>query len=197
MAFDKAQHMRNVRKKAGVPYSSGKPHKKKGPNITHKRLLKAIKGSHGIVSRIAKRLGVVHQAVTLRIKAPGYERCLEALEAERESLVDDAEKECRYLIRQRKDLKAKGSLVKFVLQTKGRLRGYQESKEVTIQGGDKPLQINAKHIVSVETLPLDLRRNMMKHLESHISNPSGTQPTNGTDHTRRIIIRKRHPNEAN
>lgn len=195
MTFDKKAHMLRVRAMRPSVSSAGIPRKEYGRWLTPKSLMKAIKGSQGIISKIARRLGVVHQTVTLRIKAPGYEKCLEALENERDRLVDDAEKECRFLVRQKKDLKAKGTMVKFVLQTRGRLRGYQESKEVTIQGGDKPLQINSKSIVNVETLPLDLRRNILNVINSQNTPPSNS--TNGTDHTRRIIIRKRHPNEAN
>ena len=93
--------------------------------IPSKAILKAIKGSGGIVSEVARRVGIERQSMHRRLnKEP---RLKEALEQERETLLDVAEGVLYHLaINERRE----NSLL-YLLSTVGKSRGYSKRKEVT------------------------------------------------------------------
>jgi hypothetical protein len=89
-----------------------------------KALIEALKGSGGILSKVAQKLGVSWHTVEKRIaKNPA---ALEAFNAEREFLKDMAESTIVKAISQG-DVGA----ARWVLSTLGRSRGYGEKVEVT------------------------------------------------------------------
>lgn len=92
-------------------------------NISKQAVLKAIKGSHGIVSRVAEKLG--RDWVTARKYIDRWEETQEALEAEQERITDVAESRL---------IKALDNgdqwAVKFWLTTMGRKRGFITKSEI-------------------------------------------------------------------
>lgn len=100
----------------------------RGVKVTQKQVLAAIHESGGIVSVISRRLGVDWHTGKKTIER--YPAAVQAVQDERESLVDFAEGQ---LI---KAIKAgEAWAVKFYLATVGKGRGYSERQEVTGPGG--------------------------------------------------------------
>ena len=105
--------------------------------ISEPEILEAIKGSGGIISNIALKLNCAwHTAEKICNKS---ETLKQALSAEKESLIDLAENVFYYKMMQEKDIQA----AKFYLTTKGKHRGYTETKEVNLGGqAGNPIKID-------------------------------------------------------
>ena len=90
----------------------GRKHK-----LKEKELLENIKGSYGIISKIAARLHVDWHTVDDTIKM--YPSCMQALADENESVLDFTEGKA---IERIKD--GDSVMIRFMLATKGKKRGY-------------------------------------------------------------------------
>ena len=106
-------------------------------NFSRQQVLEAIKGSGGIISTVAKRLGCEWHTARTYIRRWASTRI--ALEAEDEGILDLAESVLLKNIQLASKLQAGGELVdtkdaKYVLSTKGKGRGYTERMEV--EGGE-------------------------------------------------------------
>ncbi len=88
--------------------------------LKKKELLEAIQGSYGIISTIAKRLHCNWHTVNNTIKL--YPECMQALADENETVLDFTESKA---IERIKD--GDGAMIRFLLATKGRKRGYGET----------------------------------------------------------------------
>lgn len=111
-------------------------------------LLEAIKGSGGVISRIAETLQVDWHTAKKRIEE--NEQAKSAFEAESETLLDMAESVLVVNIAMARKQQTKGyfadtSDAKWVLSKKGKKRGYGDNIDVT-SGGDKITEIGIKHI---------------------------------------------------
>jgi len=178
-----------------------KSHRERGPNITVKRLLKAIKGSGGVKSKIAKKLSVGRWAVTDALHREGFEVCLEAYQNEVESIIDLAEKTVTYCMKQREHLPTAASTARWYLEkkTKARERGFQNVQTIVHEGGENPLKVLTAGIVQLDlaTLPLDVRKAIMKTIDEGetelvVAAEKGAEtPENATLPRKRITIRKR------
>ena len=100
---------------------------------TEEEMLEAIRGSWGIMSHVAERLGCHRQTVSKYVKR--FPALKEALTEERAKLVDFAEAQ---LVK--KLTGGDWSAIKFVLVTLGRERGYGYNLELSGPGGG-PLQV--------------------------------------------------------
>ena len=87
--------------------------------LKKKELLENIKGSYGIISTIAARLHCDWHTVDETIKL--YPECMQALADENETVLDFTESKA---IERIKD--GDGAMIRFILATKGRKRGYGE-----------------------------------------------------------------------
>lgn len=96
-----------------------------GSKITPKALEKAIEGSHGIVSNVAKRLRCSWSTADLQIKSSP--EAMAQIEAEKEAILDLAE---HGLYSQVKDEEAWA--LKYLLATKGKSRGFTEKTELDV-----------------------------------------------------------------
>jgi transposase len=101
-------------------------------------MLKAIKGSHGIVSVVAKRLGVEWHTANTYIRAD--EETLQALRDEEEKVSDAAENQ---LVR--KINSGDPWAVKFWLTTKARKRGFVSKAEIAGEI-DGEINVTIKHV---------------------------------------------------
>ena len=91
-----------------------------------KEFVKAIKGTGGIKTAIAKRLGCEWNTVTKYIKE--NEEIRSAWQAEKESILDLGEASLYSLVK-KKDLAA----IKYLLSTQGKERGYGDQQRVDIK----------------------------------------------------------------
>jgi len=91
--------------------------------LTKTKVKKALKDSGGIVSEIARRLDVTR--MNLYIFLNKHPELKEELEHEREKIVDLAEKALIDKIKE-----GDSPMIKFILSTKGKNRGYIAKQEV-------------------------------------------------------------------
>lgn len=95
---------------------------------TEKKTLEAIKGSSGIISNIARKLGLSWHATEDRIKK--YPSTLKAFQDEREGILDAAESTIVTAINN-----GDTGSAKWLLSTIGRKRGFTEKQEIELTGG--------------------------------------------------------------
>lgn len=106
-------------------------------------VLEAIHGSAGIVSTIAKRLGVEWHTANERIQK--YPEALKAFENEREGILDMAEATILTAIKQ-----GDTGSAKWLLSTIGRKRGYGDKVELSGADGG-PVEISIIKRIIVDT----------------------------------------------
>ena len=99
---------------------------------TKAQVITAIRGSHGIIAAVARKLGCERATVYRYVKT--YPAVEESLEQERETLLDAAEAMLYKKAIQEGDTT---SLI-FLLKTVGKRRGYVERQDIT--SGDQPLR---------------------------------------------------------
>ena len=100
-----------------------------------KAIIEAIKDSGGIMSTIARRLGVTWHTADTWVKQ--YDETKQALQDEREAILDLAEST---LFRNIKDGNSQDA--KWLLSTMGKNRGYSERHEITGADGGS-IDVNA------------------------------------------------------
>lgn len=100
-----------------------------------KAIIEAIKDSGGIMSTIARRLGVTWHTADTWVKQ--YDETRQALQDEREAILDLAEST---LFRNIKDGNSQDA--KWLLSTMGKNRGYSERHEITGADGGT-IDVNA------------------------------------------------------
>ena len=114
-------------------------------NYKKEKVLEAISGSYGIISKIAENLECSWW--TAKRYCEKWEATRQALEEENESAVDFSES---MLMKKIKD--GDSQMIRFHLATKGKRRGYTEKQEVEHTGNnDKPL-IQEHHLKFGESL---------------------------------------------
>lgn len=174
-----------------------KKHKERGPNITVKRMLKAIKGSGGLKTKIARKLKVGTCAVTDALHREGFEICLFAYQDEMESVIDTAEDTVKFCMEQREHLPTASATARWYLEKKikAQERGFQNVKTIVHEGGDRPIKVLAAGIVQLDLakLPLEVRKAIMASIEvNEDESENGAEiPVKGIIPRPRITIRKR------
>ena len=94
------------------------------------KFIKAVEGTGGIISYIAKRMDVTRKTLYEWLGKPKNGWATAYLQDERERIIDVAEKSL-FQKAQEKDMRA----VKYLLSTIGKDRGYVDKKEIKIEGG--------------------------------------------------------------
>ena len=102
---------------------------------TNDAIFEAIKDSGGIMSTIARKLGVTWHTADSWIRESG--ELMEALNDEKETILDMAESTLLKRIKEGDEQSAKWYLSKI-----GKQRGYGDS--LALEGGDIPVSISAK-----------------------------------------------------
>jgi hypothetical protein len=101
----------------------------KNGNYTAEQFIKAIPGSAGIISTIAKRVGCVwHTAKKYIDKMPTVQR---AYRDECEAVLDLAETKLLSAINE-----GDGTMIRYYLSTKGKNRGFSERYEIDLRNLD-------------------------------------------------------------
>lgn len=122
--------------------------KERRSRISDALVEKAIKGSFGNVSFIARRLGVARMTVYRRIYASP--KLLELFEEETQTLVDTAENELMALMNPatNEDARTRLEAVKFFLDRRGKSRGWGAQQEVAISHAS-----SVRPVIRFDTLP--------------------------------------------
>ena len=94
---------------------------------TEEEVLSAVKGSASIISTVAKNLGCTWGTADKYIRM--YPSCMEALSDECERVLDLAESKMIEHIN-----KGDAQMIKYILSTKGKKRGYSEKQQVEHSG---------------------------------------------------------------
>ena len=109
--------------------------------FTREQVLEAIKGSFGIMSKIAKNLGGCEWHTAERA-VNKWESTRQAFEDENARSLDLSESKMLELINE-KD----GPMIRFHLATKGKDRGYSQKQEMEVTGKDGAPLIPVQHII--------------------------------------------------
>jgi hypothetical protein len=107
------------------------------PIATKEQLLKAIDGSYGVISTVAKRLKCRWLTAQQNIKK--YPETLAALADEKEKMLDQCETTLITAIK-----KGDTKSAKWVLNMQGRDRGYTDKREIDLTSGGKALPVTIK-----------------------------------------------------
>ncbi len=157
------QKMRATRmlKRTQMPPKKRKP---KAPLLTKRKVLKATQDSGGIKKLIAERCSCCYQAIANAEKR--WPDVAKAILEEREKLADIAEQTIRYAIEQRLDLKTAADNSRWLL-TRARYKDRQmgDESKVTLEGGDKPVQLNGGVPIDTLGLPIEIRRQILEAIE--------------------------------
>lgn len=124
--------------------------KERRSRISDALVEKAIKGSYGNISFIARRIGVSRMTVYRRIYASP--KLLELFEEETQTLVDNAENELMALMNPatNEDTRTRLEAVKFFLDRRGKSRGWGAQQEVAISHAS-----SVRPVIRFDTLPKD------------------------------------------
>lgn len=124
--------------------------KERRSRISDALVEKAIKGSYGNISFIARRIGVSRMTVYRRIYASP--KLLELFEEETQTLVDNAENELMALMNPatNEDPRTRLEAVKFFLDRRGKSRGWGAQQEVAISHAS-----SVRPVIRFDTLPKD------------------------------------------
>lgn len=99
--------------------------------ITHEEIKEAIKKHKGVVSSVCKTLNMGHNAFYVRMgQDPSIKECLDHSRSEFEELICDlSENVLSFALSQREDLSSALASAKYVLNNKGKKRGYNHPAE--------------------------------------------------------------------
>jgi hypothetical protein len=129
--------------------------------------MRAIKGSGGIKTLIAKALDCHICTVHILLNKPGWDDVREALQQEIESVADLAEKNIRSALLQRFGPDHAMQTSKWLL-TRPRYarRGMMDANRIAIEGGDSPIQVQTTNVpIEALNLPVEVRRQILKAIE--------------------------------
>lgn len=132
------------------------------------RVLKAIPDSGGLLTKIAERLDVSRATLRHKLELPDWDDVREVLNAERESVGDLAESTVQDAMRQRLDVSCAARVSQWYLERKHTERGFKDKKELTLEGGKNPLQIQNETVIRIEDLDLDIetRKKILAAIEA-------------------------------
>ena len=111
--------------------------------LSKKKVRAAIPGSFGIRAIIAKKCDVDRGTITRYLQKPRNQNLVKEIEEERDKVLDVGEKKLIEAV-DRGEFPA----IKFLLSTKGKLRGYVEKQEVEHSG--KIFDVNIQEVANEE-----------------------------------------------
>jgi hypothetical protein len=132
-------------------------------------MIRALRGTGGIKTRIAERLKVSRDTVVHWLeygKGRRWDRVRQAYRDECERVGDDAETTISDVMKNRLDLGAAANTAKWYLSRKHSDRGYSEVQEVRLSGGPTPIKMSVmKREIDIEALPLEIRIQILGWME--------------------------------
>jgi len=155
----------HILRKAGRPKGSKTHNRTKRTNLhtSQSKFITAIKGSNGIKSVIAERLSISVWTVNNRLRKEGWEAVQQAYEEEIERVGDVAENTLIRAMDQKDDLAIAAKTAQWYLERRCKERGYASQSKLTLEGGDKPIQVEG--VIDVTKLPIALKRQILEELE--------------------------------
>lgn len=153
-----------------------RPRRKHGPKITKERFIRALRGTGGVKTRIARRLRVLKETLMIWLHKPENLDMLALFVDERDAGIDYSESTIIDCVRQRDDLPTALSASKFMLTHRGHERGYNaRPTEIKLSGGVTNTNINIPDtLIDIDALdlPLDIRKAILTKAEQ-----AGVKPT--------------------
>lgn len=133
--------------------------------LTQELVCKAIPLSWGNKSVICERLHC--RLLALNNFLYKYPICKEVYEEECERVLDIAEETIQYAITQRLDLNEASRTARWLLERKGKDRGYDSPKKIQVGGNGTPIKLQTENFISIETLnlPLEVRKQILGAIE--------------------------------
>jgi len=118
--------------------------KRRGP-LTISAVRKALPGTCGVIAKMAVRLDVHYQTLYTFIndddEAGEHEELRKEIAIERDYLLDLSEMTVKDCTTQRLDLGIASTTARWALDRRGSSRGYMQKQEVTLEGGQNPLNV--------------------------------------------------------
>lgn len=145
------------------------PEKRRGLKLTPVRVKKALEGSHGIKGLIAQRLGCSYYALSKAMAREGdaWDECRYLYKLEQEKVGDIAERTVFEVMRSMKDVPVAAQTARWYLDRKHVDRGYGRKEQVTLEGGQNPINVNHTIIpIAALNLPLETKREILKAMEA-------------------------------
>ena len=159
-------------KQSQLPPKTPKPRKPvKNRLLTKCRFLKALEGTGGLRTLIAKNLGCPVQSVYNILARDEWADMREALQREQDSVADSAEKTVKEMIAQRVDYNVASTTARWLL-TRARHKDRQmgDESKVVHEGGDKPIEIKGDNVpVEHLDLPIEVKRQVLEALDRRIA----------------------------
>ena len=144
--------------------------------IRKRRFLNALEDSAGIKQKIAERLGCARGTVDNLLNRKGWEDVRAAYEDEVDKVGDLAEETVRFAMKNRVDLHVASQNARWYLERMCKDRGFGKEEKLTLQGGDKPIEITQQAIpIEALDLPLVLRKQILQHLEDQTKEQEGEE----------------------
>ena len=140
--------------------AGAKPRRK----ITKVRFMKALEGSGGVKTIIARRMGVTWNAIQRRLKRKDWASARKALYMEENRILDIAEQTLEEAMTQKKDPKLAVNTAKWVLSRRRRDIYAEKPPEENTPG---TIRIQAEQINLAQlNLPLDVRRKLLEAMRA-------------------------------
>lgn len=146
------------------------PNKPTGPKpIPKADFIKAIKGTWGIETTIAKNLDVTRQTVVKYLNLPGWEDVREEWLNEIETAGDDCLEVLKAAVENTNPLRDYSNAtlnVRWFLERRRRKQFGNESKTI-IEGGENPIKTQSTVLtLDALNLPVELQRRILEHMDA-------------------------------
>lgn len=159
---------------ANAPPPMPKLRRRKRPHRCRGYMLDAIRGSKGIWSVVAKKLGCTISAVQRSLSQPGWELVLDAFQQEKLRASGMVEKRLFDIALHSVDDNASIRAAMIILPVMN--PEYRPSSKVVVEGGDKPIQHQHVHVVvtsDVLGLPPEQRLQVLEAAEQQEGDMNG------------------------
>lgn len=149
--------------------------RRKYVGLTPSTFIAALKGTRGILCRIAENVGCTRATIDNFIhgrtnRGKIWDAAREAYYDECERFGDDAETTIGDAIDQRLDIATAARTALVVMKSKFHRRGWIDKTTVAHEGGATPIQVNHRHtLVDVDKLdlPLEVRKQILEAMEKN------------------------------
>ena len=137
--------------------------------ITPSRFKKALEGSYGLKGVLVQRLDCTYYALNRALAREGdaWDECRYLYKLEQEKVGDLAERTIFEVMRSMMDVSLAAQTARWYLDRKHADRGYGKKEQVTLEGGQNPLNVNHTIIpIAALNLPLETKRDILKAVEA-------------------------------
>jgi hypothetical protein len=137
-----------------------------GAQFTKSDFIKAMVGTGGIKTQIAKRLGSHRVTVAALLHRPDWADVRALYLAEVQAGLDDAENAIRVAICDHTDLPTATANARWLLSRR-RPKEYGDKSTTVFAGGDNPVRVNAANInIDALNLPIEMKRKLLQAIDA-------------------------------